>query len=136
MDGMMRGKYSDNFRMARSGKLVEKADGTYGLIQLPKYAFISQIWVNVTQAYAGGTTGAATLGFAGNATTADVDGFMDATALGARATGFKIMTDDAQPGSLGKWFSDGRGTVTITLAKGDDTTLLIAEAFCQYSVIH
>ncbi|MCK5015636.1 MAG: hypothetical protein KAS32_01075 [Candidatus Peribacteraceae bacterium] len=136
MDGMMRGKYSDNFRMARSGKLVEKADGTYGLIQLPKYAFISQIWVNVTQAYAGGTTGAATLGFAGNATTADVDGFMDATALGARAAGFKIMTDDAQPGSLGKWFSGGRGTITITLAKGDDTTLLIAEAFCHYSVIH
>lgn len=133
---MMRAKFSDNFRMARSGVFTTKADGTYGLIQLPKFAFIDQVWLHITQAYAGGTTGAATVGWAGNATTADVDGFMDATAAGARATGMKIMTDDAQPGSAGKWFNSGRGTVTITFAKGDDTTLVIGQVFCRYSVIH
>ncbi len=136
MDGAMRGKYSDNFRMTRSGKLVEKADGTYGAIAIPRYAFIDQIWFIVTQAYAAGASGSATLGWEGNAGTADPNGFMDIAACSARTTGTRIMTEDSQPGSIGKWFSDGRGYVTITLAKGTDTTLLIAEVFARYSVLH
>jgi hypothetical protein len=136
MDGVMRGKFSDNFRMGRSGKLVEKADGVYGVIQLPRYAFLDQIWFIVYQAYAGGASGAATIGWEGNAGTADPDGFMDSAAAGARTPGTKIMTEDAQPGSVGKWFNEGRGHVTITLAKGSDSTLLIAEIFARYSVIH
>lgn len=136
MDGTMKGKYSDNFRMARSGKFVEKADGTYGVILLPRYAFVDQIWFIVTQAYAGGASGYATIGWEGNAGTADPNGFMDVVAAGARTLGMKVMTEDAQPGSVGKWFSEGRGHVTVTMAKETDTTLLIAEVFCRYSVIH
>jgi hypothetical protein len=133
---MLRAKFSDNYRLARCDGIYELADGTYGLIQLPKFAFVDQIWLIITQAYAGGAGGSATIGWEGNGSTADPDGFMDATGCGARTEGTKLMTEDAQPGSTGKWFSGGRGLITITLSAGTDTTLLIAQAFCRYSVIH
>ena len=126
----------DNIRLARSKTLVEKADGTYNLITLPKSTFVTQIWFYVSQAYAGGAAGAATIGFTGNGETADPDGFMDATQAGARAAGMKIMSDDTQPGSKGKWFNDAGGCITITLAKSTDTTLLIGWVFAQYSILH
>ena len=127
---------SDNFRLARSKTLYDLADGTYNLIQLPKFAFVDQVWFYISQAYAGGAAGAATIGWTGNATTADPDGFMDATQAGARATGMKVMTGDTQPGSQGKWFDSGSGCVTITLAKSTDTTLLRGFVFVRFSVLH
>ena len=127
---------SDNFRLARSKNLYELADGTYNLILIPKFAFVMDVWFYVSTAYAGGATGAATIGFTGNGETADPDGFFDATAAGARATGMKRMTDDTQPGSKGKWFNTASGFLTITLAKGNDTTLLRGFVFMQYSVLH
>jgi hypothetical protein len=127
---------SDNFRLAKSKTLVSLADGTYNIIQIPRYAFISQIWLVVTTAYAGGADGAATIGFTGNGETADADGFMDAAAADGRALGVKIMTDDAQPGSKGKWFNAAGGMLTITLDDGSDTTLMSGYVLMQYSVIH
>lgn len=127
---------SDNYRLARSKRLVELADGTYNLIKLPKHTFVTDIWFLVTQAYAGGAAGSATIGFTGNGETADPDGFMDATATGARTAGYKRASADAQPGSLGKWFLDAGGCITITLAKSTDTTLLIGYVFAQYTVLH
>lgn len=126
---------SDNHRLVRSDTLLELADGTYNLIRIPKFAFVDEVWLSITQAYAGGSTGAATVGFVGNGETADTDGFMDATQAGARATGMKRMSEDAQPGSKGKWFSAAGGLLTITLAKGNDTTLLIATVFMRFSVL-
>lgn len=127
---------SDNFRLARSDTLLELADGTYNIIRIPQFAFVINSWVIITQAYSGGASGAATLGFLGNGETADPDGFMDSTYLDARTAGTYRMTGDTQPGSLGKWFSDAAGMLTITLSKGTDTTLLIATAFMQYSILH
>jgi hypothetical protein len=127
---------SDNFRLARSKTLYDLADGTYNLIQLPKFAFVDQVWFYVSQAYAGGSGASATIGWTGNGTTADPDGFMDATQAGARATGMKVMTGDTQPGSQGKWFDSGSGCVTITLDDNAETTLLRGFVFVRYSVLH
>jgi hypothetical protein len=127
---------ADNIRLARSKTLVNLADGTYNLIMLPKFAFVKQIWLYVSVAYAGGAGATGTIGFTGNGETADPDGFMDATAAGVRATGMKIMTADAQPGSQGKWFNSAGGCITITLAKSTDTTLLTGWVFAGYSILH
>lgn len=127
---------ADNIRLARSRTLLDLADGTYDLIRIPKFAFVDEVWFWITTAYAGGSSGAATVGFKGNGETADPDGFMDATQAGARAAGMKRMTPDAQPGSQGKWFSTASGTLTLTLAKGDDTTLLRGWMFMRYYVLH
>ena len=128
-------KAADNYRLTRSDRLVSLADGTYSLIRIPKFAFVDQIWFSITQAYAGGSGGSATIGFAGNGETADPDGFMDATQAGGRAVGMKIMTEDGQPGSKGKWFSTAGGLLTITLDDSSDTTLLIGQVFMRYSII-
>lgn len=127
---------SDNFRLARSKTLYQLADGTYNLILLPKFAFVMQLWLIITTAYAGGAGGSATVGFTGNGETADPDGFLDATAAGGRATGVKLMTDDAQPGSKGKWFNSASGFLTITLDDSTDTTKLIGHVVVAYSVLH
>ena len=127
---------SDNIRIARSKHLVSLADDTYDLILIPKFAFVMQVWFLVTTAYAGGTNGSATIGFKGNGESADADGFMDATAAGGRATGVKLMSDDAQPGSKGKWFTTASGFLTITLNDGDDTTKLIGHVVMAYTVLH
>jgi basic membrane lipoprotein Med (substrate-binding protein (PBP1-ABC) superfamily) len=127
---------ADNVRLARSRTLLNLADGTYNLIRIPKFAFVDEVYLYITTAYAGGTTGAGTVGFTGNAESADVDGFMDATVAGVRATGMKRMTTDAQPGSQGKWFQTASGMLTITLAKGDDTTLMTGWLFMKYFVLH
>jgi hypothetical protein len=127
---------SDNFRLARSKTLYDLADGTYNLIQLPKFAFVDQIWFIVTQAYAGGSGATATIGWTGNATTASPAGFMAAGVTLARATGTKIMTSDTAAGSKGKWFSDGSGCITITLDDNAETTLLRGFVFARYSVLH
>jgi hypothetical protein len=127
---------SDNFRLARSKTLYDLADGTYNIIQVPKFAFIDQLWFIVTTAYAGGADGSATIGYTGNATTAVAAGFMAAGTTLARAAGTKIMTADTAAGSKGKWFSDGSGCVTITLAASTDTTALRGYVFVRYSVLH
>lgn len=127
---------SDNFRLARSKTLYELADGTYNIINLPKFTFVHGVILYITQAYAGGSTGAVTVGFTGNGESADPDGFLDATAAGGRATGYKHSVDDGQPGSKGKWFNAAGGQVTITFAKGDDTILVIGYVFAKYSVLH
>ena len=127
---------SDNFRLARSKTLYDLADGTYNLIQLPKFAFVDEIWFIVSQAYAGGSGGSATIGYSGNGTTAVAAGFMVAGVTLARATGTKVMTADTAAGSKGKWFDSGSGCITITLAKSSDTTLLRGFVFARYSVLH
>jgi hypothetical protein len=127
---------SDNFRLARSKTLYDLVDGTYNIIQVPKFAFIDQLWFIVTTAYTGGAGGSATIGYTGNATTAAAAGFMAAGTTLARAAGTKIMTADTAAGSKGKWFSDGSGCVTITLAASTDTTALRGYVFVRYSVLH
>ena len=61
---------------------------------------------------------------------------MDAAAAAGRAAGAKVMTDDTQPGSKGKWFTTASGFLTITLNDGDDTTKLIGHVVMAYSVLH
>ena len=127
---------SDNFRFARSKTLIDLADGVYNLINLPKHTFVIDGWLRVVVPYSGGAAGSATVGFTGNGEVADPDGFLDVTAAAARAAGYKRFTSDAQPGSVGKWFNDAGGQVTITLSDGTDTTLMTGYVFIMYSVLH
>ena len=127
---------SDNMRLARSKRLVELADGIYSIINLPRFSFVKQIWLYITQAYAGGSGGTASIGFIGNGESADPDGFMDTAWAGGRVAGYKMMSGDTQPGSKGMWFNEASGQITITLSDGTDTTLLIGYVFAEYSIIY
>jgi len=127
---------ADNIRFARSKTLYEKADGTYNLINIPKFAFVTAVWLIITQAYAGGAGDTCTVGFTGNGETADPDGFIDDTFAAATSTGVKCSNGDAQPASSGKWFNTAGGQLTITLAKGTQTTLMIGHVVMAYTTLH
>lgn len=110
------------------------ADGTYNLVRIPRYALIHECKAQVITALDG--SGAATLGFSGNGETADTDAFMDAATFGADVTGLKSMLAGSADLAEGKYFSDGTGSLTLTLAKGTSTTNLKVRIFCTYTVIH
>jgi hypothetical protein len=122
-------KLSDFSYLARSGNLVNPADGTYNLIKLPKNAFVEDVWLDVYDLDADGTV---TVGFLGNKETADPDGFIDATLGVTSSVAIIRATDDAQPASKGKWFNDGSGMITVTAANVNEGAFRV---FVKYSII-
>ena len=128
---------SDHSMMARSKRLLNKASGVYNLIRIPRFAFITELFVRVDTAMSGGTanSGSLLVGWSGNAGTADPDGFIDSVA-DVEVAGMYNMSLDGCPGSRGKWFDDGSGMLTATIDTGDHTTLLDAYIFISYTVLH
>jgi hypothetical protein len=126
---------ADNIRLARSKNLVSLADGTYNIIQLPRYSFVKDVWLYISTAYAGGD-GVATVGFTGNGETADPDAFINGVWAAATVTGVKRMTAGYGAWAQGKWFDTASGQITITLDDLAATTLLKGVVFVEYTVIH
>jgi len=128
---------SENYLLAKSKRLYNKADDVYNIIRIPRYAFLSEVYVLVTVPVSGGTGSSSELlvGFSGNQETADPDAFIDSVA-DIETAGMYRMSADGQPGSAGKWFNSGSGMLTITIDNGDHTTLLDAHIFARYAVIY
>ena len=122
-------KLSDFTYLVRSHDFINPADGTYDAMQLPRRAFIEDVWLEVFDLDADGTV---TVGFSGNKETADPDGFIDATLGVTSAVAMIRATDDAQPGSKGKYFVDGSGMLTVTPASVNEGSFRV---FCKYSII-
>lgn len=130
MPDMISLRLSDNTYLARSETLITPAAGTYNLIRLPENAFVEDVWLEVVTADA---TETCTVGFIGNGETADPDGFIDATLGVLTAIGMIRASDDAQPGSKGKWFNAGSGMITATPSADWDTG--VVRVFVKYSII-
>ena len=128
---------SETSILARSKRLYNKASAVYNITRIPRYAFVSEIYVRVDTAMSGGTanSGSLLVGFSGNKETADPDGFIDSVA-DVEVAGMYKMSWDGCPFSQGKWFNDGSGMLTITIDTGDHTTLMDAYIFTQYSVLY
>ena len=124
---------SDNFRLIRSKPLIGAAAtaGTWSLIRLPKWAFVSGLWVWIETAC---NVEDITIGWSGNKETAVPAGFMSADILNATVVGYKTAVNDTLTSFGQKYFGDGQGAITATLgttwASGKITV------FCQYSVVH
>jgi hypothetical protein len=128
---------SDFTYVARSHDSIDDADGTYDVIPIPRWALVKDVRVEVVTAGTGGIPNSTiTVGFKGNGETADPDAFIDSTLGDTTAAGMIRATDDAQPGSKGKWFDDGSGMLTVTLAKGTTTTGPTFRVFVEYAIIH
>jgi hypothetical protein len=127
---------SDNYILAKSKRLYNKASAVYNIIRIPRYAFLSELYVSVVTPMSGGTpaSGSLLVGFSGNQETADPDGFIDSVA-DIETAGMYRMSADGAVASQGKWFNDGSGMVTITIDNGDHTVLLDAHIFVGYSVV-
>ena len=124
---------ADNYRMARSKHLINLADDTYYLIQIPRYAFVRSVWLFISTAYdtAGATV---TVGWVGNGETAVANGFITSDVAACTVTGLKVSMSDTLTTFQGMYFNDASGLITLTSSKNSGTggTMIV---FAEYTVI-
>jgi hypothetical protein len=126
--------FADNFRLGRSKTFAGRTSGTYNAIRIPKFAFVTDVWLYVKTGYTGG--GAVSVGFVGNGETADVDAYITA-AVGIVTTTKDVFraVEGSAAKSSGHWFDSASGVITFTY---DDTSVSVVGAFivfCAFSVI-
>lgn len=122
---------ADNYRLARSKALIDLADDTYLVIQIPKYAFVRSVWLNVTVPSESGTM---TVGWIGNGEVAQPAGFMSIEIAACQVAGLKIAMKDNALSFPGKYFDTASGLITLTNDSigGDSGTCMV---FAEYTVI-
>lgn len=126
--------FADNFRLARSKTLNAVSDDTYNIIRIPKFAFVTDVWLLITTAYVGGVP-SITVGWIGNGETAQAAGFLSNEIAKPTVAGLKRAQHDTLVSFEGKYFSGGTGTITVTVAAGGATTEGVFQVFATYSVI-
>ena len=112
---------SNQFFTAKSKTFVSPNDGSYAVFSFPRYTLVSQVFVLITTAYAGGTP-VLSVGWSGNTETAVADGFLSNDIFDPTATGLKLSTKDTLTSNQGKYFNLGSGLLTLTVAAGGATT--------------
>ena len=127
-------KLADNRMMAMSGLFIAPDDDTYDIIRVPHWAFVSNIWLEITTAYIGGTP-SITIGWKGNKETAVPAGFMSNDIAKPKELGLKIAQRDNLTAFPGKYFNAGSGAITVTIAAGGASTEGNFRVFCEYTVI-
>jgi hypothetical protein len=125
--------FSDNIRLAKSKRLIAPADATYNIIRIPQFAFVKQVWLWISTAYAGGAP-VVTIGFMGNGEVADVDGFMTNIECDPSITGVKTSLGGTAVWADGKYFDSAGGAITYTTTLG--TTAGTVTVFADYTVVH
>lgn len=125
-------KLADNRMLAVSGLFIIPAADTYDIIRVPKWGFVMDVWLEVTVACTAGAT--ITVGWLGNGETAETAGFMSNEIAAPQTLGLKRAQKDNLVSFPGKYFGDGSGAVTITVA---GTALVVGQfrVFANYSVI-
>jgi len=126
-------KSADNFRLYRSGVLAAPADGTYNVIRIPKFAFVKNVWVDITTAY---TNALATLeiGYEYNGSSVAA-GFLSSGISEPNVVGLKAAFRDTLVSFPGKWFSLDNGTITVTTDDNGGTAGTFV-VFAEYTIIH
>jgi hypothetical protein len=127
-------RFSDRYMFAGSRKFVAPDDDTYYIIQLPRYAFVTDVWLFVSSAYVGGAP-SIEVGFAGNGGTAVVNGFITNDVAEPTVAGLKRSMYDTLTSNSSKYFNNGSGVITVTIAAGGASTEGNFEVFCQYALI-
>jgi hypothetical protein len=120
--------------MAASRLMVAPDDDTYYVIQLPRYAFVTDVWLNITTAYVGGAP-TISVGFAGNGETANTVYFITTDISEPTVAGIKCSIKDTIASNRSKYFSNGSGSITVTIAAGSASTEGTFEVFAQYVLI-
>lgn len=126
-------KSADNFRFEASKLMLAPDDDTYNLIHIPRFAFISDVWLQIVTAFT--VNASITIGWAGNSETALTNGFMTEEIADPTHTGFKRAFNTALTTFPGKWFADASGVVTATVLDVDGAVGDF-RVFVQFTVIH
>jgi hypothetical protein len=126
-------KSADNFRMEASKLMLAPADGTYNLIKIPKFAFVTDAWVQIVTAFTG--TASVEIGWFGNSQTAVTDGFITDDVADPTHVGMKRGFNTTTSTFPGKWFSAASGAITATVLDGTGAVGNF-RVFVQFTVIH
>ena len=127
-------KLADNRMMAMSGLFIAPNDAVYDIIRVPHWAFVSNVWLEITTAYIAGVP-SIIIGWKGNKETAIPAGFMSNAIAKPKELGLKIAQKDNLTAFPGKYFGAGSGAITVTIAAGGATTEGNFRIFCEYTVI-
>jgi len=124
---------ADTFMLAKSKLFIIPSADTYDVIRIPKLALVQDVWLEVTTACTAGAT--LTVGWKGNGESAQTAGFMSSDITKPGETGLKRAQKDNLLSFPGKYFADGSGAITITVA---GTTLSAGKfrVFVGYSIIY
>lgn len=126
---------ADNQRLVRSKTWNALADGTYNILRVPRYAFVSDVWLRISTAFAGTGSPIITVGWLGNGETAAPAGFMSNDISKPLETGVKRAQRDTLVSFPGKWFDNGPGVITVTVDDDGCATKAVFIVFASYTVI-
>lgn len=126
-------RLSDRPFLAASRLFVAPDDDTYLIIHIPKYSFVSDVWLDISKAYVGG--GTIEIGFAGNGETAVAYYFITSDISEPTVKGIKRSVGDTLLSGGSKYFGDGSGALTVTIAAGLASVEGNFTVFAQYYVI-
>lgn len=126
-------KASDAFRLESSKLMLAPDDGTYNLIRVPQYAFVTDCWIQIVTAFTVDAT--VEVGWLGNGETAVTNGFITQDISDPTIVGMKRAFNIALTTFPGKYFSDAAGAITATVADNSGTVGDF-RVFVQFTVIH
>lgn len=126
-------KAADNYRMEASKLMLAPDDGTYNIIKIPKFALVTDAWVQIVTAFTVNAT--VDVGWMGNGETAITNGFITSDIADPTIVGLKRAFNTALTTFPGKYFSDASGAVTVTVADNDGAVGDF-RVFIQFTVIH
>jgi hypothetical protein len=126
-------KASDSFRIEASKLMLAPADATYNLIKIPKFAFVTDVWIQIVSAFT--VDASVTIGWFGNGETAVEDGFITNEIADPDVVGMKRAFNSTLVTFPGKYFSDAAGAITATVLEGAGAVGNF-RIFVQFTVIH
>lgn len=125
-------------RFAKSKKLgtalsAAIAAGTDSVmaLQVPRKAFVKDMWLEVITGYTALSTGTITIGKTGDATTDDADHFTDTDDIDCTSVGLHRVPI----ASSGHYFESGPGGITLTFNKGDSAADCEVRLFVEYDMV-
>jgi hypothetical protein len=120
-------KAADNSRMETSKLLITPTNATYNLIKFPKFAFVTDIWVQKVVISVGDSE--VEVGWFGNGETADTDGFLSNATFAPTVLGLVKGT------LVGKWFLNAAGGLTAKTTVGTGT-MGNFRVIVRFTIIH
>jgi hypothetical protein len=126
-------KASDAFRLEASRLMLAPADATYNLIKIPKWALVTDVWIQIVTAFT--VDASIEIGWMGNGETAVTNGFITDNIADPSVVGMKRAFNTSAATFPGKYFSEASGAVTATVL-GNTGAVGDFRVFIQFTVIH
>ena len=125
-------KASDKFRLEASKLMLAPADATYNLIKIPKYSFVTDVWIQIVSVST--LLASIEVGWLGNGEVAVTNGFITNDISDPTVLGMKRAFNTNLTTFPGKYFGSAAGAITATVADNNGAVGNF-RVFVQFAVI-